>query len=138
MTANRIDANRPTAERVIDGDNYTVTLDLTPIAAGLLNDLALALRGNGHLFTLLANNKVGSLEHTNLRASILARLQATTALQVQLDAAQAMDLSGDLFDAATEPDWCADCGEAYETVGHLCGKCDEVASFRNSLAGGRL
>lgn len=141
MTANRIDANRPHAEKVIDGDSHTVTLDLAPIAAGLLNDIALALRGNGHLMTLLANNRVGSLEHTRIRRQILNRLEQGTALQLQLGPDQAMDLAGDLFNAAEEPERCAGyCdGENYAADGlDLCTQCDEVRSMRNAAAGGRL
>jgi hypothetical protein len=136
----RIDANRPTATQVVDGDSYSVELDLTPIAAGLLNDIAVALRGNGHLMTLLANNQVGSREHANVRASILARLQATRALTVQLGPDQAHDLSGDLWTASAEPSRCEGyCdGENFASIGDLCGDCDEIRSHRNAMAGGRL
>jgi len=129
----RIDANRPKAERVTDADTYTVTLDLTPIAAGLLNDIALALRGNGHLMTLLANNRVGTPEHASVRDSILARLAHTSALHVQLGPDQAMDLSGDLFDAAGEPDRCeggACGGEFYTTrADRLCERDGHAADL---------
>ena len=136
----RIDANRPTATQVVDGDSYTVELDLTPIAAGLLNDIAVALRGNGHLMTLLANNRVGTPEHANVRASILARLQATRALTLQLGPDQAHDLSGDLWTASAEPSRCEGyCdGENFASIGDLCGDCDEIRSSRNAMSGGRL
>jgi hypothetical protein len=136
----RIDANRPTATQVVDGDSYTVELDLTPIAAGLLNDIAVALRGNGHLMTLLANNRVGTPEHANVRAQIIARLQATRALTVQLGPDQAEALSEDLWTASAEPSRCEGyCdGENFASIGDLCGDCDEIRSSRNAMSGGRL
>jgi hypothetical protein len=136
----KIDANRPTATQVVDGDSYTAELDLTPIAAGLLNDIAVALRGKGHLMTLLANTKVGSVEHFRTRRLILARLQATRALTVTLGPDQAEALSGELWSASEEPSRCeGHCdGENYARIGNLCGDCDEAASFRNAMAGGRL
>ena len=139
-TTDRIDANRPTARQVIDHDEYLVELDLTPVAAGLINDIALALRGNGHLMTLLANNRVGSPEHTNVRAAIVARLQATNALTLTLGPDQAQDLQGELFEAAEQPSYCVACvdGANYATTGDLCDSCDEAASFRNAMAGGLL
>lgn len=118
---NRIDANRPVAAQVIDGANHAVTLDLEPIAAGLLNDIAQALRTRGHLFTLLANNRVGSHEHTAIREQILTILRSGTALQVVLDASQAEALAADLWEATTEPAWCS-CAENYAT--RPDGNCD--------------
>jgi hypothetical protein len=140
MSHNRIDANRPTATRIVDGDTYTVEVDLSPIAAGLLSDIALALRGNGHLMTLLANQKVGSLEHTRIRRAILQRLEMTSALKLMLGPDQAEELAGELFEAMEEPSHCeGPCGgENYATTGGLCTGCDEAASFRNAMAGGRL
>lgn len=140
-TDDRVDANRPTARQVIDGDTYVVELDLTPVAAGLINDIALALRGNGHLMTLLANNRVGSPEHTNIRAAIVARLQATQALTLTLGPDQAQDLQGELFEAAEQPGYCIGCvdGANYATgASGLCDLCEAASEFRNALAGGRL
>ncbi len=140
MSHNRIDANRPVATRIVDGDHHTVEVDLTPIAAGLLSDIALALRGNGHLMTLLANTKPGTWDHAKTRQVILQRLEMTSALKLMLGPDQAEELAGELFDAMEEPSRCeGPCGgENYATTGDLCTGCDEAASFRNALAGGRL
>jgi hypothetical protein len=140
MSHNRIDAHRPVATKVIDGDSYTVELDLSPIAAGLLSDIALALRGNGHLMTLLANNKVGSLEHTRLRRAILQRLEMTSALKLTLGPDQAEQLAGDLFDAMEEPARCEGAcgGENYAVYDGLCVDDDAARSLANASAGGRL
>jgi len=121
----KIDANRPVASQVIDGDTIAVTLDLEPIAAGLLNDIAQALRTRGHLFTILANNRVGSHEHTAIREQILTILKAGTALQVTLGADQAEALATDLWEATTEPNWCA-CAENYAT--RPDGNCDSCGA----------
>lgn len=134
MSANRIDANRPVAERVIDGDTHTVILDLAPIAAGLINDIALAMRGRGHLFTVLANNRVGSPEHTAVRDEILRILQRSTALQPVLGPDQADELASDLFEASAEPPWCG-CGEAYAT--RVDGDC-EACGNRSDVAGASI
>jgi hypothetical protein len=131
--ADRINANRPTAAQVIDGADFYVTLDLEPIAAGLIQDIAVALKGREHLFTVLANNRVGSAEHTAVRAAILATLAHTSAaLTVTLGQDQADALANDLWEATTEPDWCDDCHQQYATDNGLCEPCARAADCREA------
>jgi hypothetical protein len=130
--ADRINANRPTATQVIEGADFYVTLDLEPIAAGLIQHIAVALKGREYLFTVLANNRVGSAEHAAVRAAILATLAHTTALTVTLGQDQADALANDLWEATTEPDWCDDCREQYATDNGLCEPCARTADCREA------
>jgi hypothetical protein len=130
--ADRINANRPTAAQVIDGADFYVTLDLEPIAAGLIQDIVVALKGREDLFTVLANNKVGTPEHHTVRVAILAALARTTALTVTLGQDQADALANDLWEATTEPDWCDDCRQQYATDNGLCEPCARAADCREA------
>jgi hypothetical protein len=131
--ADRINANRPTATQVINGADFYVSLDLEPIAAGLIQDIVTALKGREYLLTVLANNKVGSPEHTATRAHILGILAHTpAALTVTLGQDQADALANDLWEATTEPDWCDDCGQQYATDNGLCEPCARTADCREA------
>ncbi len=133
----RIDSKCPTAERLIDGGDHRVLLNLEPIAAGLINDIAMALRTRGHLFTVLANNKVGTPEHTAVRRQILELLSMSGRhpLQVVLGALQADELACDLFAAAAEPPFCEGAcgGENYAVrADGLCEPDGEAADLREA------
>lgn len=131
--ADRINANRPIALRVIEPDTFFVALDLEPIAANLIQDLAVALKRNGHLFTTLANLPVGSPEHATIRNQIVDRAREHGALQVTLGQDQADALANDLWEATTEPDWCRDCHQVYATRPDLlCDACGLASECREA------
>ena len=131
--ANRINANRPIALRVVEPDTYFVALDLEPIAANLIQDLAVALKGRGHLFTALANLPVGCAEWATTRNAIIDRLREAGALQVTLGQDQADALANDLWEATTEPDWCTDCQQVYATrPDQLCDACGATSECREA------
>lgn len=136
----RIDANRPTATQVVDGDSYTAELDLTPVARAILHDLGRALHRNNATWRLKAigNPTLSDLERAGHVKALMPLVRE--ALTLTLGPDQAHELSGELWDASSEPSRCEGyCdGENYATVGPLCGDCDETASFRNAMAGGVL
>lgn len=129
--AEKVNANRPRAERIVEPSDYYVALDLEPIAAALIQDLAVALKGRGHLFTNLANLSVSDPEHSELRKYIVGTLRDMGAFQVVLGQDQADELASDLWEATSEPAWCVDCGDSYATREHdRCEPCADRTERR--------
>jgi hypothetical protein len=136
----KIDANRPTATQVVDGDSYTAELDLTPVARAILHDLGRALhRGNATWrLKAIGNPTLSDLERAGHVKALMPLVREALTLSLGPDQAEA--LSGELWSASEEPSRCEGyCdGENYAMVGPLCGDCAEAASFRNAMAGGVL
>lgn len=143
MSTLRTDANRPTAGQVIDGDRFSIELDLAPLADKLLMDIAVSLRHRNRRMQILqiGNPALDHATRLRIRNDLLAALAADGVFKHELTIGEAEALSGELFEAAEEPAFCegpACEGADYATIGDLCPRDHEAASFRNALAGGRL
>jgi hypothetical protein len=119
---------RPTAEQLVEGDQYSVLLDLEPVAGQILTDLTQALRRRGHLLTLLANCSPTSVDHTKLLHRILGETGVRDAFHVLIHADAAEELSAELFDAKDEPEHClrSDCPNYAVDRGLCPGHADDV------------
>ncbi len=124
----------PHAERVVEYNYWAVELDLNPIASSLIGDLALALRGHAHWLVVLSHLEPTSAEYTAVLADILALSSVRQALTQTITPKGAQDLSGQLWDAKDEPDWCRteDCPN-YATVGDRCDSCQADAENRSPI-----
>lgn len=124
----------PKAERVVDGNSWSVELDLNPIASSLIGDLAHALRGHAHWLVVLSHLEPTSAEYTAVLADILALSSVRQALTQTITPQGAEDLSGQLWDAKDEPDWCrTDECENYATIGDRCDSCQAAAENRSPV-----
>lgn len=138
MTTLKIDANRPTAQRVVDGgDSWHVQLDLTPVAAGLLLDLGRALFDSKQTWRLRAIGTPGLIDAEKAKhvQAVLAELLTARRhpLILELGPDQAEELQADLLEATVEPPWCRSCAEAYaaRTDGH-CPGCGNTADLADA------
>ncbi len=124
----------PRAERIVDGATWSVELDLNPIASSLIGDLAHALRGHAHWLVALSHLQPTSAEYTAVLADILALSTVRQALTQTITPQGAQDLSGQLWDAKDEPDWCRteDCPN-YAVVGDRCDSCQTDAENRSPV-----
>lgn len=119
---------RPTAEQVIDGDQYSVMLDLEPVAGQIITDLTQALRWRTHLLKHLAHCPPTSPEHTEILQRVLSEPGVRAAFHVLIHADQAEDLSADLWDAKDEPVHClrTDCPNYAVDRGLCPGHADQA------------
>lgn len=110
--AGRVEGRRPMAERIIDGQTYTVQLDLTPIMGSILKDLGRALFRAKKLWLLrgLGMARPGSPEEADFQRELLGLAGVHDAFLVQLTASDADELDAELYDAKDEPPRCGNSG----------------------------
>ena len=104
----RINASRPVAERITEGHESVVILDLAPIATSLVRDIAQALARADHLVPLITvgRGRAGDAGQTEAMESLVRTLVDAGALQVELGDSQASELSEELEASAVEPELC--------------------------------
>jgi len=119
----------PRATRIVDGTTYAVELDLNPIAASLLTDLARSTQT--WRLEHLKHRQPGSAEFTRHLAALTAdpTMQAALTQLIHPDAAE--QLSSELWESKDEPGYCTswDCAN-YATVLDLCGDCQQEAEAK--------
>jgi len=127
----------PRATRHVDRDTFAVEVDLNPIAASILTDLAWS--SQVWRFRYLAGFPPGSPRYTEHLAALLAdpHVQAALTQLIHPDAAEV--LSSELWESKDEPDYCtADertC-DSYAVVGTLCS--EHQAHAENQPSAGRV
>ena len=123
----------PRATRIVDGSTYAVELDLNPIAASILGDLA---RSSQTWRLRQMQVHPGSPDFTRHLAALVADPAVQAALTVLIHPDAAEQLSGDLWSAKDEPDWCTtgegSCG-SYAVVGDLCREHQAAAENRSPV-----
>lgn len=126
----------PTASRIIDGEHWSVELDLSRVAQPILADLA-RIRGLGSWLTALETQKVGSPEYTHILDRILNLPGVRTVFTLPLLPSEASRLSDELYDAwglGDEPDRCSHCYTSYKMLGSdLCARCDDGLADRGPV-----
>jgi hypothetical protein len=132
--------HRPRFERVTDDHHTAIQVDLTPIADKLLIDIANALhhRNRRAQMMQIGNPALPMATRLRIRNELVNILAAEGVFTHEVGDDQVEPMQAELEAVKDEPDWCDDCGERYATIRDLCGHCDEAASMRNALAGGRL
>lgn len=118
-----VNATRPTAEQVVDGEHQAVLIDLAPVATSLLTDLGRALHASRATWRLRALGILDPTEtaYTRQLAALLADPAVMEALQVLISAADADHLAEDLDVASVARDNCLrDTCLNLETDGDLC------------------
>jgi hypothetical protein len=132
--------HRPRFERVTDDRDSIIQVDLQPIADKLLIDIANALhrRNRRAQMMQIGNPALPMATRLRIRNELVKVLAVEGVFTHEIGDDQVEPMQAELEAAKDEPDWCEDCGERYATIRDLCGLCDEAASLRNALAGGRL
>lgn len=100
----------PDVSQTIDGEDFTVSIDLTPAADVLLQALAAAISNDQSAFAewiVLMHNESGDPARRDLAVrELLANRQVRRALTIEFTADAAGELSGMLQDAALDPPRC--------------------------------
>jgi hypothetical protein len=100
----------PNVSQTIDGEDFTVSVDLTPAADVLLEALAAAMSNNPALLSewsvLMLNQSDDPARRDLAVRELLQNRQVRRALTVEFTADAAEELSGMLRDAAVEPKRC--------------------------------
>lgn len=123
----------PTAQQVSEGDAWAVEVDLNPVAADLLLDLARVLQRKELLarqFDCLRLRGLGAGLRGELLAVITADPDVQAALRIALHPDAAGRLSSELYDSLTEPDtcrWGQGCGSYVGTDLLYCDRHREIA-----------
>lgn len=104
----RINANRPTAELVIDRENSTILLDLEPVFDALLRDVCRSLARANRLMKLITIGRSSLLdpEHEPAMRAVLDILRDAGAMTIELGGSQADELAEELDEASIEPKVC--------------------------------
>lgn len=122
MSAGQINTQAgPRAERIIDGDNWHVQINLDAVADTLLDQIGAVMYRQRvtWMLSMIGNPKTGAAERARIRATLKAALVG--AFEVPLYPHQSEELQADLLEATVEPSWCG-CAEAYAT--RADGYCD--------------
>jgi len=132
--------HRPQFARVTEEDRTRVEVDITSMADRLIFDIATALHRRNRRVQIMqiGNPSLSMATRLRIRNELVAVLAAEGCFTHEVGDDDVEKIQADLAEAERQPNRCLDCDENYATVGDLCGHCDEVSSFRNALAGGRL
>lgn len=125
------DTAQPTIERVLDGQEHIVRMELGPWAQEFLLDLFRTLDGDPHLRALVVSEVAGThrgdlqgLRRAHLASKVTTAMSRAGRTTHDMTAQQADDLAEALTDAAVDPQVCAHdcwrCGCDNLTDGEYC------------------